>query len=139
LLNMLGIATPKPLVLIANRVGKFRRKSYLLTEYVEAEHAEDFFDSATHPEALKREVAGKVSRIFQALADNRIIHGDLKPKNILISGDEPILIDLDAMRTMPKVSRAAFEPKHQKDVARFFRDWSDKVRLVSYFSDTPWG
>ena len=121
-LQRYGISTAPPVALIMNTIGPFRLDSYVITEHVPGPNAATFFNSPTVSKADKATVAGNVSGLLRRLAENRLHHGDLKATNIIISGLEPVLLDLDSMqqyRSDTKKFRKAFK----KDLERFKRNW----------------
>ncbi len=102
LLDFNGIETAKPLLLLENRFGKLRGRSYFVTEYLEGIHAYEYFHSAVcRADAMT--MAEKIHCLIQHLHACGYAHGDLKAHNIWITNNSPVLIDLDGMR---KVSKA---------------------------------
>jgi len=91
------IPTAEPLLMLENRRGVFRGRSYILTEYIEGCHAFEYFEkdsSAIEFDAM----AGKINNLVRHAHKSGFIHGDLKAHNIWIKGSEPLLIDLDGMK-----------------------------------------
>lgn len=123
-LNFLGIATPRPLALIENRVGPLRGRAWLVTEFCPG------------PDLISKNPAGDaavqaVADLFQRLFAARISHGDLKATNLLWQGDRPVLIDLDAMRQ--HTTSSGFQRAWNKDRARFLRNWPENSALRQTF------
>ncbi len=76
LLLFLGISTPRPILLLEKRVGPFRSRAYLVTEYVEGKDAYSFFhDDRSNSMELKGLVRN-FKGLFRALAGQFISHGD---------------------------------------------------------------
>jgi len=97
LLDFNGVETAKPLMLLENRFGKLRGRSYVVTEYLEGMHAYKYFQSAVcRADAIM--MAEKIHHLIQHLHACGYAHGDLKAHNIWISQNNPILIDLDGMK-----------------------------------------
>ena len=114
LLEFNHIPTAKPLLMLENRWGAFRGRSYVLTEYIGGIHAFDYFEQnlvATEREAM----AIKINTLIKHLHQSGFVHGDLKAHNIWIKGNEPILIDLDGMEREQ-------QPLIEKDWLRLHRD-----------------
>ncbi|MBV1875616.1 MAG: lipopolysaccharide kinase InaA family protein [Cycloclasticus sp.] len=112
------IPTAEPLLMLENRWGIFRTRSYILTKYIDGCHAFDYFE--THSEAASRKkVAKKINKLVKHLHQCGFIHGDLKAHNIWVHGGEPLLIDLDGMM------KAGDENKYAKDWNRLCRDLGD--------------
>ncbi len=96
LLRFNHIPTAKPLLMLENRWGAFRGRSYVLTEYLEGCHAFDYFENS-QPMAEREAMAVKINTLIKHLHQSGFVHGDLKAHNIWIKGNAPILIDLDGM------------------------------------------
>lgn len=127
-LQRYAIHTAPPVALIINTVGPFRLDSYFITEHIPGPNAEMFFNSPAISMADKTAVAHQLSDLLRRLAENRLHHGDLKASNIIISGTEPVLLDLDSMqqyRSDTKSFRRAFK----KDLERFKRNWSSGTEI----------
>ncbi len=127
-LQRYAIRTAPPVALIMNTVGPFRLDSYFITEHIPGPNAEMFFNSPAISMADKTAVAHQLSDLLRRLAENRLHHGDLKASNIIISGTEPVLLDLDSMqqyRSDTKNFRRAFK----KDLERFKRNWSSGTEM----------
>ena len=117
LLSMLNIPTPKPLAFIELNRGPILWQSYLVTEFVEGRRLYDCLQQANKEQQSK--IALQIRQLLDKLGQNRITHGDLKPTNILITKDGPVLTDLDAMKSY-KWSRF-FRINQFKDTARLCR------------------
>ncbi len=119
-LGMLNIATPRPLCFIEQRKQMLVWKSYLITEHVEGQRLYDFLRDSKVGEEERSKVTQQVTELLDKLGEYRISHGDLKHSNVLITGNGPVLTDLDGM----KVHRWNWTHKyHQtKDLARFTKD-----------------
>ncbi|MGB1647500.1 MAG: lipopolysaccharide kinase InaA family protein [Cycloclasticus sp.] len=131
LLEMLGIPTAKSYAFIEERVGVFRRRSYLLSEYVDAPLAFDIFEDESSDEKTKETWAKKIDDLFHLLSRSQISHGDLKAQNILCPPEGAIFIDLDGMKT--NQSFRSFEKQFTKDIKRFHRSWTYKWAANPYF------
>ena len=96
LLQFNGIPTAAPLLLFEQKCGPFRSGSYVITEYLEGEHLFDYFSRDDQSDDAIR-MAKKVAELIHRFHRCGFSHGDLKPHNIWITNNEPILIDLDGM------------------------------------------
>jgi tRNA A-37 threonylcarbamoyl transferase component Bud32 len=119
-LAALNIATPRPIGYIDQRRGLLTWKSYLITEYVAGQMLYHFLRDSNVTQERRSIVAQQVAELLDKLGKYRIIHGDLKHSNVLITGTGPVLTDLDAM----KVYRCNwwFKIKKNKDIARLKRN-----------------
>jgi tRNA A-37 threonylcarbamoyl transferase component Bud32 len=97
-LRILRIPTPKPLAYIEQRKQKLVWRSYLVTEYIEGRRLYDFLRDSKTSEEERSRVTKQIAELLDKLAKYKIIHGDLKHTNILITDSGPVLADLDAMK-----------------------------------------
>ncbi len=116
-LGMLNIATPRPLAYIEQRKRMLVWKSYLLTEYVEGQRLYDFLRDSKTGEEERSKVSGQVWELFERLGEYRISHGDLKHSNILITGNVPVLTDLDGVKVHKW--NWIYRMRRRKDLRRF--------------------
>lgn len=129
-LNILNIATAKPLALIEQRFGCLKRRAYFLTEYIDAPDIADFFGLSMDAEA-KQKVAYETALLFYKLNLLQISHGDCKASNIKIVDGNPVLIDLDSMQAHQCLWW--FEKKHIKDLKRFMQNWENSPEIAAIF------
>lgn len=130
-LRIAGIPTANPVALIENRFGSVRRNSYIITAYVEGPNSIDYFKSQNVSASDKEHVAEHIAEVFQSLAQYRIIHGDLKGTNIVISEKRPVLMDLDSLTECKSEQR--FRIRFAEDIKRFLRNWEDNAELKDLF------
>jgi len=127
LLKRLGIATPTPVAMIEERIGPLRRTAYFVYEYVDGIEAHTFFKgkNGNDCEEIVRELVELLGRLYK----NRILHGDTKASNFIVTNQGIYVVDLDAMKV--RANRAIFRLKQRKEVARFLKNWNgnDPVRL----------
>ena len=129
-LNILGILTPKPIVLIEKRFFGLRGKAYFLSEFVDAPDVKSFFEQIknknTEAAAIK-----EIAKLFYRLYLLKLSHGDLKYSNIKMLDGNPCLIDLDSLR---QHQWGYFALKgHVQDLRRFMRNWQDQPTLYNTF------
>ncbi len=119
MLEMLGIATPHPFLMLEERVlWLFRRRAYFLMEKVPAANLIDQLESG---DATPGEVVESFKKLFQVLHAYLISHGDMKATNFIFSDQKLYVLDLDAMRRHKSQSR--FDIASTRDLARFQRNW----------------
>jgi tRNA A-37 threonylcarbamoyl transferase component Bud32 len=129
-LNILGIATPKPIALIEERFGYFRGKAYFLSEYLDAPDASTFFAQIKNKKS-QAEAIQNIVEMFYRMYLLRLSHGDMKASNIKMLGENPYLIDLDSMQQHAWDFLA--KKRHVKDLKRFMRNWQDQPTLYNTF------
>ena len=125
-LELLGIATPRPLAVREQRWCWLRSRAWLLTEHCSGEDLltrfAPYLDSAPPEEELQA-----LDRLFAALLRERISHGDCKGTNLFWDDGRWSLIDLDAM--CQHASQARFAAAYARDRARFLRNWPQDSSL----------
>lgn len=119
-LELLGIATPRPLAVLERRWCWLRGRAYLLTEYCGGPDLIARFAPYVESAPPEPELAS-LDRLFAALIRERISHGDLKGHNLFWDEGRWSLIDLDAMRQHRRQS--SFARAYARDRARFLRNW----------------
>jgi tRNA A-37 threonylcarbamoyl transferase component Bud32 len=132
-LIFLGIPTVRPIALLEYRLGMLRRRAYLVMEYVEGPSCLDYFNDTDISDQDKQSMALKVACLFRQLQSNKISHGDMKARNIILHDGRPVLIDLDAMQEFN--SEASFRRAMNKDINRFFANWKDQPSIQQMFLD----
>ena len=123
-LGFYGIATPRPLALIEERVGPLRRRAFLVTEHCPGV---DLLKRLSPDEKPEGDVAWAIISLFKSLHDLRISHGDLKATNLLWHEGRIFLIDLDAMEQHR--SQRRFAKAWRRDRVRLLRNWPQKSVL----------
>ncbi|WP_237045624.1 lipopolysaccharide kinase InaA family protein [Aquipseudomonas alcaligenes] len=125
-LELLGIATPRPLAVLERRWCWLRAQAYLVTAHCAGEDLlarfAPYVDS-TPPEAELQ----ALDRLFAALLRERISHGDFKGHNLFWDDGRWSLIDLDAMRQ--HAGQSGFARAYARDRARFLRNWPAESAL----------
>ncbi len=125
-----------PVALVESRLGPLRGRSWLVSEFVHGEVCLEYVTGqATQQQAA--EIAARLERIFQALARARITHGDMKATNFVLRERRmPVLLDLDGMRRHD--SDASYQRWHQRDLARFRKNWQQRPDLAACFNRVQW-
>lgn len=128
-LELLGIATPRPLALVERRFGPWKREAYLVTEAVAGEELlsrlTQLDAAGAHDQAESLLQASlRVLRRFWAAGFG---HGDLKASNLLAGQNGPVLIDLDSARLCETL--AAAQAARAADCERFLRNWQEQPEL----------
>ncbi|MGB1428703.1 MAG: lipopolysaccharide kinase InaA family protein, partial [Cycloclasticus sp.] len=117
---------------IEERVGVFRRRSYLLSELIDAPQAWDIYESEHFSEKEKTRWAEKIYELFLLLKTSQISHGDLKAQNILCMEQTALFIDLDGLKSDQRYQR--FVSQFHKDINRFQISWPKKWKKNPYFA-----
>ena len=126
-LQRYGIGTPKPLALLEERRGPFRRRAYLLAEYLDAPDVSAYFEQADLGDEDYLQACRQIARMFYQLKLLKISHGDCKASNIKMVNTTPYLIDLDSMQE--HLSSYRFARYHARDLRRFMRNWPPQSRV----------
>ncbi|MCU1718342.1 lipopolysaccharide kinase InaA family protein [Pseudomonas sp. 5P_3.1_Bac2] len=126
-LQMLGIATPKPLAVLERRCLWLRGRAYLITEHLSGpDIIERFAPYVLSGDAPEAELQA-LDDLFAQLLRERISHGDFKGHNLFWDAGRWVLIDLDSMTQHASLS--GFAQAFAKDRARFMRNWPQSSEL----------
>lgn len=127
-LQLLGIATPRPLAVLERRWCWLRGRAYLITEYCGGQDIIARFHGYLQQSPPESELLA-LDRLFAALLRERISHGDLKGHNLFWDEVRAAwsLIDLDAMQQHR--SERSFARAYARDRARFLRNWPADSQL----------
>ena len=128
---ILGIPTPKPIMLIEKRWGPFRSTAYFVTEYMEGTDMFNLFYSGKTKDIRQEKIMEKTGELLRMLADASISHGDFKATNFIFSNGKLFVIDLDAMREHR--FRWRFRRAFRRDLKRFRQNWSDMPVIDKLF------
>lgn len=120
LLGLCGIATPEPVAFVEKRRGPFRLGGYYVCAWCGFPSAADQYQSRQPSE---RELQW-FEELFAGMRLARIVHGDLKASNLLVTDNGISLIDLDSMKEMPR--RGNCQRSAAKDRRRFLENWKDQ-------------
>jgi len=129
MLEMLGVATPQPLLMMERRFGALRREAYFLSEFVPGEDVLRYLAKEPINSAAWERVLTQFSQLFQVMRDYHIVHGDMKASNFISTTAALIVLDLDAMRTEPDKER--FRKAFGRDLQRFIANWQDKPEYAA--------
>jgi len=123
-LEMLGIATPHPCLMLEERLlWLFRRKAFFLTEKVPAPNIFQCLKTGGELEVDIDSLVEAFQELFDALNDYQISHGDMKATNFIFNDQKLYVLDLDAMHRHKLKSK--FIDAQAKDMSRFQRNWQD--------------
>ncbi|MCK4502453.1 MAG: hypothetical protein KAU22_05415, partial [Desulfuromonadales bacterium] len=130
-LSISGIATPRPIAFIENRLGPLRLGAYFVCENITAPDALEYFSHQPLEKSIDSKVANNFIVLFNLLHKLGIYHRDCKATNFLIHQYQPWVIDLDAMREFR--SRRAFLRRYKADRKRFLANWQAQPQLQQWF------
>ena len=133
MLEMLGIATAKPLLMMEWRFGSLRREAYYLCEYVPGQDALHFLKGEPINSPALTLTLAQFKALFRILRDYCIVHSDMKATNFHISQQGITVLDLDAM--YQESDQRRFEVARQKDIQRFAKNWEDSPELAQRVQD----
>ncbi|MDO9319539.1 MAG: lipopolysaccharide kinase InaA family protein [Gammaproteobacteria bacterium] len=129
MLEMLGVATPQPLLMMERRCGALRREAYFLSEFVAGEDVLRYLAKEPINSAAWERVLTQFGQLFQVMCDYHIVHGDMKATNFISTAAALIVLDLDAMRKEPDKER--FRNAFGRDLQRFIANWQDKPECAA--------
>lgn len=130
LLDLLGLVTPAPLAVLETRWWFWKRQAYLVTDWTPARDCREVLAESAEPGALQTRIGANL----RALSDAGLSHGDLKASNVLIDGeDRVVLIDLDSMRLQRRPK--GLGPAAAEDRRRFLANWDDATLRAGFGLD----
>jgi tRNA A-37 threonylcarbamoyl transferase component Bud32 len=127
-----GIRTARPHLLLEQRRGWFRGTAWVVMEYVAGPTARDLFADAAPLSGGQAAARDGIAMLLRALWELRISHGDMKATNIIVSGEGPVLLDLDALHSC-RTAAGARRTRH-RDLRRFLENWRDRPDLQQAFA-----
>lgn len=127
MLEMLGVNTPKPLLMLERRFGPLRREAYLLCEYLEGEDALALLQAESIDSPIWVRALSEFKTMIGTLRDFNIVHGDMKATNFLVTAQGVAVLDLDGM--YQELDTGRYARAHEKDLQRFAKNWKgDQTR-----------
>jgi RIO-like serine/threonine protein kinase len=130
-LRLFGIATPKPIAFVEKHFLGLKNKSYFVMEYIKGPNLAEYFANYQPEDAHYEKIAVRVLALLKNISKLKMSHGDLKASNILISNDQPVLLDLDGMKEH-KTQRQANQA-YKKDIKRFMKNWKNQPLVRALF------
>jgi tRNA A-37 threonylcarbamoyl transferase component Bud32 len=133
LLSFFGIATPRPVALVEQRLGPLRGRAWFVSEYVEGAHLREYLRDETLPFEQRRRATESAVALINRMGRARISHGDFKATNLLVTPQGEIVVtDLDALRrhrTQRGLHRA-----RARDLKRLLANWADRPDIQALFT-----
>ena len=122
----LGIPTAKPLAYVEHHRGPLIWQSYLISENVQGDSLRHVLRDQGLGPSEQTEVVRQVTTLVDHMRRHRIVHGDLKDTNILITRKGPVLMDMDGLRV--NVCRPVFGILSKKDSKRLHESMQSYMR-----------
>ncbi|PCH63143.1 MAG: hypothetical protein COC19_01540 [SAR86 cluster bacterium] len=121
-LQMLGVATAKPLMCLERRYFAYlRQRAYFLCELVPGDHVLQLLEQTGDNTVQWSKIEASYSALFDCMKRYRISHGDMKASNFIYNDSSLYVLDLDAMKRHD--SQYSFSKKFTKDLNRFNKNW----------------
>jgi tRNA A-37 threonylcarbamoyl transferase component Bud32 len=117
-----GLPTARPLLALHRRRHRCPAEGYLLTERVPDARELDAAIAA----GPKRDWFDALGRLIRRMHEKQVAHRDLKAANILMSGDDPVLIDLVGVAPGAAVGRR----QRMKNLARLNASFLDSPHVT---------
>jgi len=131
-LRFWGIPTPRPIAVIEERWGIFRKRAFFIMDYLPGETIENVLRNGTEDARVVSDIIDQLETILGQLAAARISHGDFKATNFLISSGKVQIVDLDGLRVHRRSS--SFKRAYDRDLLRLQRNWQDCTDLHRHIS-----
>ena len=133
-LGMYGIATARPVALLEQRFGPLRGRAWYISEHVDGEDVLRLCMQPDMDTAALQAAAEPLVELLQQLAQSGISHGDMKGSNFILTGNGPVIIDLDALQE--HVLGWNFRRMQRRDIQRFMRNWEDCPEIAAFFKSS---
>ncbi len=130
-LALLGINTPRPVLLLERRRGPLRSTSYFVTEYVSGMDVYRLLHKQPEDIQLIMDIANQFGELLRIFADARLSHGDFKATNFLVANGKLSVIDIDGMRVHQ--SMQCFRRAFERDCKRLLKNWADLPQVFERF------
>ena len=120
-----GISTPRPRAYIEGKIGPFRTRSYVLTDYVEGTTLYRLMRFGHPSRTVVHDIARQIADMLQKLDDLRVCHKDFKTENILVDPQGKVwLLDLERIGRFRRRSNR-FRQRQTRDVRDLLhpRNW----------------
>lgn len=127
MLEMLGVETPHPLLMLERRFGHLHKEAYFISTLAAGKDALQFFDKTPIESEEIDTVLKWFKELFIVMQRNQIVHGDTKASNFLVSATGIVVLDLDGM--YQEFDQRRFAVAHRKDLQRFARNWQTNTAL----------
>ncbi len=96
MLESVGVHTPRPVCWLEKSRCGVVVNSYIINEYVEGVRLFHYLRDEKTRDSERFAILKKMLDVLLMMHSNRVTHGDLKLSNVLVSGGEIYLVDLDA-------------------------------------------
>jgi tRNA A-37 threonylcarbamoyl transferase component Bud32 len=93
-----GIPCAAPLAFVEQRKYGLIRQSYIINEFIPGISLQKMITANTYSKDEKKHIISLCEEFLNKLTKFRLTHGDMKPSNILLHDEKPLLIDLDSMK-----------------------------------------
>ncbi len=129
MLGFSGILTPKPIAMIEERQGPFRGRGFFIAEACEApDLLQIISELEENPDTSNLDnLIQQISELFRSLWMSRIVHGDMKATNLLVTDKGISVIDLDAMAER---KNKTLTKGLTKDMQRFLKNWQGATQAA---------
>jgi tRNA A-37 threonylcarbamoyl transferase component Bud32 len=129
MLEMLGVETARPLLMLERRFGPLRKEAYFLSMHAAGDDALQFLGTVPVDSPALDRVLGWFQELFILMQRYQIVHGDMKASNFLVGGTGLIVLDLDGMHQ--EFDPRRFAVAHGKDLQRFAKNWQSNTALTA--------
>ena len=132
-LNRFRVLTPTVVIACEFRKCGIPDRGFLVMEHIDGETLSHYMAQPDLAEVDRRKYIDEARELFHNLYQFRIVHGDMKAKNLLVGEGKLWLIDVDGMKLSPCGS--AFQKLFEKDRSRFLRNWDEFPELKNEFEE----
>jgi tRNA A-37 threonylcarbamoyl transferase component Bud32 len=130
-LQRFRIRTPQVVVACEFRKFGLLDRGFVVMECVQGETLDSFMQQSSFTPENRMAYIDEAADLLENLRIFRIVHGDMKAKNLLVEDGKIWLIDIDGMQLF--LGERQFARKFVKDRKRFLRNWDELPNVQAEF------
>jgi hypothetical protein len=130
-LRKLDIATTEPLAYLVERKVGLSHRAWKINRYQDGKTCADYFLHSPNFTAAMRNSTSAIVELLVNLKEHHLCHGELTASNIIITDNDPVLIDLDSMTYHS--DKRKVEQHWQRDITRFMNSWKERYDIYKQF------
>jgi tRNA A-37 threonylcarbamoyl transferase component Bud32 len=132
-MTLRGFPTARPVALLECLKGRFKGVSVYVMEYVEGVNSANYFLDPQIDSDSKRAVAKNLLSMISEMHQERLLHGDLKSTNFIVSDQGLVVVDLDAMKVASQQTN--MKAAIAREMKRFAENWHDNAEAKAIFEE----
>ena len=128
MLQMFGLGTATPWLMMERRIGPLRREAYFVAESVPGQDVLQFLEKEPINGNFWQTALQQFRSLFQVMEQYQIVHVDMKASNFISTPQQLIVLDSDAMRM--ERNEEIFLRAFKRDLQRFQENWINHANVA---------